>query len=81
MVFDALSDISPTSQFVANLKRIKDLSIVWSLKKKSQDIKDLVDIENDMKRYFDRVVIGFTSEVDKMSLVELESRKRTILCY
>ena len=27
VVFDALSEVSPASQFVANLKRIKDLSI------------------------------------------------------
>ena len=40
-----------------------------------------MDIENDMKRYFDRVNIGFTSEEDKLTLVELESHKRTILCY
>ena len=39
-----------------------------------------MDIENDMKRYFDRVIISFTSVEDKLSLVELESRKRTILC-
>ena len=60
MVFDVLSKVSVASQFVVNLKRIKDLSIEWSLKKKAQDIKDLVDIENDMKRYFDRSIIGFT---------------------
>ena len=73
MVFDVLFEVSVASQFVVNLKRIKDLSIEWSLKKKAQDIKDLVDIENDMKRFFDRAIIGFTSEVDKLSLVELES--------
>ena len=50
------------------------------MKNKAQDIKDLVDIESDMKRYFDRLGIGFISEVDKLSLIELESHKRTILC-
>ena len=50
MVFDALSEVSPASQFVTNLKRVKEISIEWSLKKKAQNIKDLVDIESDMKR-------------------------------
>ena len=40
-----------------------------------------MDIEYEMKRYFDRVNIAFTSEEDKLTLVELESRKRTILCF
>ena len=50
------------------------------MKNKARDIKDLVDIESDMKRYFDRLGFGFISEVDNLSLIELESRKRTILC-
>ena len=66
---------------MVNLKRIKDLSIVWSLKKKGQDIKDLVDIESELKRYYERVSFGFTSVEDKLILVELESRKRIILCF
>ena len=81
VLFDARSDLSPVSQFIENLKRIKEISIKWSLKKKVQDIKDLVDIENDMKSFFDRATNGFTSEEDKLSLVELESRKRAILCF
>ena len=36
-----------------NLKRLKELSISWSVKKKAQDIKDLVDIEYAMKMYLD----------------------------
>ena len=81
MLFDARSELSPASQFVENLKRIKEISIKWSLKKKAQDIKDLVDIESDLKRYYDRAIIGFISEEDKLFLIEIESRKRTILCY
>ena len=81
VVFDALSEVSPASQFVANLKRIKDISIKLSLKKKAQDIKDLVDIESDMKRYYDRTIIGFISEEDKLSLIELESCKISISCF
>ena len=38
VIFDALSKISPASQFVVNLKRIKNISIQWSLKKKAEDI-------------------------------------------
>ena len=64
-----------------NLKRIKDLSIEWSLKKKAQDIKDLVDIEFELKRYYDRVSFVFTLVEDKLILVELESHKRIILCF
>ena len=40
-----------------------------------------MDIEFELKRYFDRVSFGFTSEEDKLNLVELESRKRIILCF
>ena len=76
-----MSEVSPTSQFVANFKRIKKLSIQWSLKKKAQDIKDLVDIESDMKRYYDRPIIGFIFEKDKLFLIEIESHKRPILCF
>ena len=39
-----------------------------------------MDIESDMKRYIDRAIIGFISEEDKLFLIELESRNRTILC-
>ena len=31
VAFDASFEVSPASQFVANLKRLKDLSIEWSL--------------------------------------------------
>ena len=41
---------------------------------------DLVDIEKEMKMHIDREGIGFISERDKLSLIELESRKRSILC-
>ena len=75
MVFYALSELSPASQFVENLKRIKDISIKWSLKKNAQDIKDLVDIECELERYYDRNIIGFISEEDKDLLIEIESRK------
>ena len=34
-----------------------------------------------MKRYYDRAIIGFILEEDKLFLIEIESRKRTILCY
>ena len=56
-----MSEVSPASQFATNLKILKEVSIVWSVKKKSQDIKDLVDIESEMKRYIDCLGIGFLS--------------------
>ena len=59
---------------------LKDVSISWSVNKKAQDIKDLVNIEYAMKVYLDRMVYGFNSEEEKLSLIELETRKRTILC-
>ena len=50
------------------------------MKKKAQDIKDFFDIEFAMKVNLDRMVYGFDSEEEKLSLVELEPRKKTILC-
>ena len=43
--FDVASSLSSTTQFAANIKTIKEVSISWSIKKKVQDNKDLVDIE------------------------------------
>ena len=37
--------LSPASQFHANLKLIKNVAICWSVKRKEQDTKDLVEIE------------------------------------
>ena len=79
-VFDALSEVSPASQFGANLKKLKDVSTVWSVNKKAQDIKDLVNIERELKNYIDNMGIGFNSEMEKLSMIDLESCKRTILC-
>ena len=50
------------------------------MKKKAQEIKDLVDIEFAMKVNLDTMVYGFNLEEKKLSLVDLETRKRTILC-
>ena len=75
---DKLND-SPTSHFAANHKRVKDVSITWSVKKKEADFKDLVEIEILMAEFFNKVGFGFSTEEDKASLIELESRKRKIL--
>ena len=75
---DYLSE-SPASQFSTNLKRIKDVSIYWSVKKKERDIKDLVEIELLLEESFNKVGFGFASNEDKESLTELESRKGNIL--
>ena len=50
------------------------------MKKKTLVIMDLVDIEREMKLHIDKQGIGFISERDKLSLIELESHKRSILC-
>ena len=67
------------SQFALNLKTIKDVSIDWSVKKKAQDQKDLVDIESLLAEYFNKLGFGFASDSDKHFLVELESKKRNML--
>ena len=80
MVFDTLYEVSTASQFAANLKTLKNVSINWSVKRKALDIMDLVDIEREMKVHIDRQGIGFNSERDKVYMIELEARKRFILC-
>ena len=71
---------SLASQFAANLKTLKNVSINWLVKKKALDIMDLVDIEREMKVHIDRLGIGFNSKRDKVSMIELEAHKRSILC-
>ena len=43
-------------------------------------MKDLVDIEVLLVESFNKPSFGFSSEIDKYSLVDLESKKRKILC-
>ena len=50
------------------------------MKKKAQDIKDLIDIEFAMMENLKRMGFGFNTQEDKFYLVELETQKRTILC-
>ena len=69
----------PAVHFATNLKHIKDVSILWFVKKKTQELKDLVDIELLLDESFNKVGFVFSSKEDKASLVELESRKRKIL--
>ena len=70
--------MSFATQFVANLKIIKEVSIAWSIKKKDQDNKDLVDIEALLVASVHRG-FGFLTVEDKVSLADLESKKRKIL--
>ena len=65
--------------FASNLKKIKDVSISWSVAKKLQENKDLVDIETLLAESFHKMGFGFASEEDKSSLVDLETCKRKIL--
>ena len=70
---------SPTNQFYSNLKRNKDVSIAWSVKKSVVENKDLVAIESLLIESFNKLGFGFSSEQDKSYLVDLETRKRKIL--
>ena len=45
MVYSDNLQASPANQFSSNLKRIKDVSIAWSVKKKEMDFRALVEIE------------------------------------
>ena len=71
-------ELSPAAHFASNLKKIKDVSISWPIKKKLQENKDLVEIETLLAESFHKMGFGFASEEDKSSLVDLESRKRKI---
>ena len=72
-VYDDNPGLSPAMHFAANLKRIKDISICWSVKRKVQDLKDLVEIEILLDVACNKVGFGFSSKEDKASLVVLES--------
>ena len=78
-VFDVNSVLSPASQFSANLKMIKNVSICWSVKRKAHDTKDLIEIEFLLEAACSKCGFGFSTDEDKASLYELESRKRKIL--
>ena len=64
--------VSPASHFASNLKRIKDVSISWSIKKKEMELKDLVEIEILLTVFSHKIGFGFSSEEDKSSLIDLE---------
>ena len=71
--------MSPASQFSANLKKIKNVSICWSIKRKEQDTKDLVEIEFLLDDACTKLGFGYSTDEDKASLYVLESRRRKIL--
>ena len=71
--------VSAASHFVANLKIIKDVSISWSVKQKFQETKELVEIKGLIVDSFKKPRFGFSTEADRISLVDLESRRRIIL--
>ena len=70
---------SPANQFSSNLKRIKDVSIAWSLKKKEMEFRALVEIEIMLSVFSHKCGFGFSSEEDKAVLIDSESCKRKIL--
>ena len=61
--------VSLASYFATNFKKIKDVSISWSVKKKTQENKDLVEIESVLVVSFNKMGFGFSSKDDKSSLV------------
>ena len=71
-------EVPPVVHFAANLKHIKEVYITWSVKNKVQELKDLMDIEFQLAESFNKVGFGFSSEEDKASFIELESRKSKI---
>ena len=76
--FDNLH-VTPASHFASNFKCVKDVSISWYVMKKEVEFKDLVEIEILLTVFSHKIGFGFSSEEDKASLIELESRKRKIL--
>ena len=79
VVFSDNYHVSLASHFSTNLKRLKDVSIAWSIKKREMEYKDLVEIEILLIVFSHKIGFGFSSEEDKESLIELESRKRKII--
>ena len=75
---DNLHD-SLVSHFVSNLKSLKEVSILWSVKQKEIEFKELVEIEILISAFANKIGFGFSSEEDKAGLIDLESRKRKIL--
>ena len=69
---DNLHD-SLASHFASNLKIIKDVSISWSVKKKEMEFKELVEIEIMLTVFSHKFGFGFSSDEDKVVLIELES--------
>ena len=78
-IFDDNFDLSPTSQFSENLKKIKNVSICCSVKRKDRDTKELIEIELLLGNACFNVGFGYTTEADKDSLYALEARRRNIL--
>ena len=63
----------PCYSFASNLKRIKDVSIAWSVKKKEMEFKYLVEIEIFLTVFSHKIGFGFSSDEDKATLIDLES--------
>ena len=77
--FDNNSVLSSASQFSKNLKKIKNVSICWSVKRKYRDTKELIEIELLLGNAYFNVGFGYTTKADNDSLYALEARRRNIL--
>ena len=67
--------VSSASHFVDNLKHLKEVPILWSVQKKSQEIKELVDIELLLVNSYNKLGFDFAFVDDKIILVDLETVK------
>ena len=79
MVYSNNIHESPASHFALNIKKIKEVSVAWSVSKKEREFKDLVEIELMLVVISHQNGFGFLTEEDKVALIELEARKRKIL--
>eukprot|EP00253_Pinus_taeda_P032140 PITA_32140 len=65
--------------FVKNLTELKHLAISWAKEKKKGEDERLAKIEMDLENLLDERNLGFISQEDKNTLVELENQKNIIL--
>jgi hypothetical protein len=71
--------LKPMESLVKKLKKLKRMVIVWERKKKDEGKKELVQLESDLDKLYTDFPGGFVEEKDKLSVLDKEQRKRTLL--
>jgi hypothetical protein len=71
--------LTPMESLVKKLKRLKSMVIVWERKKKVEGKKELVQLESELDKLYSEFPGGFVEEKDKLSVLDKEQRKRTLL--